>query len=339
MKYLKDIDNDDCDNNNHNKDLESFFLPPEKTDAKTNFADIPIPISFNEAEVIVYGIPLDITTSFGKGTARGPEAIRKTSAEQIETLIFEDNVDIYEKIKIFDLGDLIIPKNNNINKKLDYIDKILIKINRIIRREDEENKKKIPIILGGEHTISYYSIKSIMADNDDEDEDEKPVIIHFDAHRDMKKNYQNLDFCHTTPFYHLINDGHIQGKDLVQIGIRQADKEENLFAKKTNTITFDAWNIYQDISNLKRFLKKFTNNRKVYISFDIDVLDIAYVPCTGTPEPFGLNPFQIYEIINSISNNSQLIGMDIVEVGLKNNDYREGTLATHIIYRILNKFA
>ena len=79
-----------------------------------------------------------------------------------------------------------------------------------------------------------------------------------------------------------------------------------------------------------------TNNRNIYISFDIDVYDICYVPCTGTPEPFGLNPFQIIEILKSINSTSKLIGIDIVEVAVKNNDYREGTLATQTLYKIFS---
>jgi agmatinase len=65
------------------------------------------------------------------------------------------------------------------------------------------------------------------------------------------------------------------------------------------------------------------------------VYDIPYVPCTGTPEPFGLNPFEILEIIKSIDKSSKLVGIDIVEVGLRNCDYREGALATQTLFRIL----
>jgi agmatinase len=60
------------------------------------------------------------------------------------------------------------------------------------------------------------------------------------------------------------------------------------------------------------------------------------VPCTGTPEPFGLNPFEILKIIKSLDKSSKLVGIDIVEVGLKNLDYREGTLATQTLFRILS---
>ena len=205
----------------------------------------------------------------------------------------------------------------------DAIASKIYKVNSTIRKE-----KKIPIILGGEHTLSYFSIKSISKEN--------PIIIHFDAHRDMKPIYDRKKICHTTPFFHLINEHYIKGNDIIQIGIRQTDKEENDIANNNGVNTFTGWDINKNINHVKEEINKLTNNRNLYISFDIDVYDICYVPCTGTPEPFGLNPFQIIEILKSINNTAKLIGIDIVEVAVKNNDYREGTLATQTLYRIFS---
>jgi agmatinase len=310
--------------------LDKLFITPEKTNAKCSFGDFPTKITFQDSNAILYGIPLDITTSFGRGTFYGPEAIRITSAKQIESFVLDENKEIYEKIKIYDIGDLILVNSkienkykkisqNNFNRIALKIDKI----NSIIRKE-----KKIPIILGGEHTISYFSIKSISQEN--------PLIIHFDAHRDMKPIYDRKKICHTTPFFHLINEHYIKGNDIIQIGIRQTDKEENDIANNNGVNTFTGWDINKNINHIKEEINKLTNNRNLYISFDIDVYDICYVPCTGTPEPFGLNPFQIIEILKSINNTAKLIGIDIVEVAVKNNDYREGTLATQTLYRIFS---
>ena len=310
--------------------LDKLFIAPEKTNAKCTFGDFPTKITFQDSNAILYGIPLDITTSFGKGTSFGPEAIRITSAKQIESFVLDEKKEIYEKIKIFDIGDLILVKSKNDNKDNKVSENIfneislkIEKINSTIRKE-----KKIPIILGGEHTLSYFSIKSISQEN--------PIIIHFDAHRDMKPIYDGKKICHTTPFFHLINDGYIKGNNIIQIGIRQTDKEENDIAINNGVNTFTGWHINKNIYQVKEEIKKLTNNRNIYISFDIDVYDICYVPCTGTPEPFGLNPFQIIEILKSINKTSKLIGIDIVEVAVKNNDYREGTLATQTLYRIFS---
>ena len=122
----------------------------------------------------------------------------------------------------------------------------------------------------------------------------------------------------------------------VQIGIRQGDLEENKMAEDNGVTTFDAWSIHDNIEHVKDYLREKSQHRKLYVSFDIDVYDLPYVPCTGTPEPFGLNPFQVIEIIRSIDKSAQLIGMDLVEVSLKNNDYREGTMASHTLLRILS---
>jgi agmatinase len=303
-------------------DILSLFIVPERTKAGYGFADIPVRISFKESIVAIYGVPLDITTSFGKGTARGPEAIRRTSARQIETFILDEKNDIHDIIGIFDLGDLKLPKTKNINSMLRYLESTIPNVVDSLRSDN-----KIPVMLGGEHTISYYQLMALAQ--------EDPLVIHFDAHRDMKSNYENLKICHTTPFYHLLN--HIPGENLIQIGIRQTDKEENETANKNSVKTFDAWDVHDDIDSVARYLQKATAGKKIYISFDIDVYDLPYVPCTGTPEPFGLDPFQVLKLIKAIDLSACLVGMDMVEVSLKNDDYREGALATQTLYRILSR--
>jgi agmatinase len=317
--------------------LDHLFRVPEEIKPGCSFADLPQKISFQESNVLVYGVPLDLTTSFGKGTARGPEAIRLTSARQIETFIFEENRDIQSCAKIYDLGDLKIPfsrgtsKNENQNSRWDsastdavfsFLDASIPSINRTLN----ENHK-IPVIIGGEHTLSYYAIKAFSK--------EKPVVIHLDAHRDMKHQYDGRKICHTTPFFKLISEGYVQGSDLIQIGIRQSDEQENNSAHDYGVITFDAWDVHYHLEKVLNSIAKITEKRKMYISFDIDVFDIPYVPCTGTPEPFGINPFQVLEIIQNLNSSADLIGMDMVEVSVKNDDYREGTLAAQTLFRIL----
>ena len=88
--------------------LESHFITPENTNAGCNFCDIPKPISFDESNINIIGIPIDITTTFGKTTSFGPEAIRITSAKQIETLVYEKDVEIFDKASIYDIGDLLV---------------------------------------------------------------------------------------------------------------------------------------------------------------------------------------------------------------------------------------
>ena len=300
-------------------DILPLFTVPERTKAGYSFADTPVKISLRESSVVVYGVPFDATTSFGKGTSRGPEAVRLASARQIETFVMDEKADIYDLVGIFDLGDLKMPKAS-VAKTLAFLDSTIPKIVASLRKD-----RKIPVMLGGEHTLSYYQLKALAK--------EEPVVIHFDAHRDMKPKYEGMKMCHTTPFYHLLQ--HIPGENMIQIGIRQADREENETAGKNGVTTFDAWQVHDDIDAVADHLQSATAGRKIYISFDIDVYDLPYVPCTGTPEPFGLDPFQVLKLARAISPSARLIGMDMVEVGLRNGDYREGTLATQTLYRIL----
>ncbi len=309
------------------EEMDSIFIIPEKTDAGYGFADIPQQVTLNEAQVVFYGVPLDLTTSFGKGTARGPEAIRITSALQTETLVFDEKVDIYDRARIYDLGDIKIPTRRGkidsyIKSTFKYLDEKISEVSRSVY-----DMNKVPVLLGGEHTVSYFQIKELSNAN--------PILIHFDAHRDMKPEYDGLRICHTTPFYHLMNEGYVSGENIIQIGIRQADSNENKIASTYGVTTFDAWDIHYEIEELLEYLQKTTRNKNIYISFDIDVYDLPYVPCTGTPEPYGLDPFQVLRIIKSISQSSRLVGVDIVEVGIKNNDLREGVLATQTLFRIL----
>ena len=245
-------------------------------------------------------------------------------------MVFEKNIEIFESGLIYDLGDLKIDnprmgRNFGIDKVKEFWDNFDFQISKIF--EILGHARKIPIVLGGEHTITYSLLKNIKKNN--------PIVLHFDAHRDMKSIYDGMEMCHTTPFYHLINSGIIKGKDLIQIGIRQADKNENEFAIKHDVITFDAWKCNNSLDDIKKWINQKTVNREIYVSFDIDVYDICYLPCTGTPEPFGLNPFQISDLISSINPTANLIGIDMVETGLKNNDYREGTLGTQTLLRFL----
>ncbi|MDP9197129.1 MAG: agmatinase [Thermoproteota archaeon] len=310
------------------KEIETLFVIPENTGARASFGDLDIGVTFEQSDVVVLGIPLEQTTSFGKGTSRGPEAIRTTSAHQIETFVFEEKVDIKNLLKILDIGDLLIPKkvkgSDNVQLVMSFLDQNLTNTIKQLG-----NYNKIPISLGGEHTLTYFCYKALS--------NHRPLLIHFDAHRDLKSEYKGQKLCHTTPFFRLIEEGYVRGSDIVQIGIRQADEVEDHFARDNGVVTFDAWEVNKNIDKVISSLSKLTKKRKIYISFDIDVYDIQYVPCTGTPEPFGLNPFDIIKIFKGIHESADLIGMDMVEVSLRNRDYREGTLATQTLLRILTR--
>lgn len=325
------------------KQLQSLFVPPERTAAGIPFGNPPGIPTFDDAHIVVYGVTFDDSATFGRGSDRGPEALRHTSARQIETFVVDEGIDLYEKVPIFDLGDFIVKKKltedehtmlhsetvdegekANVQARLEEVMKqfdVLKEVTRFLRAQG-----KIPLMLGGEHTLTYWPLCAVAG--------EKPVVIHFDAHRDAKDEYMGMKLCHTTPMYHFLKE-HGNAADFVQIGIRQTDAQEQEFAEKSGITTFYPKDVREDVVKVTAWIKNKTKKRNVYITFDIDVLDIPYVPCTGTPEPFGLTPEEVVAIFKAIDESARLIGADMMEVAVKNNDFREGTTAVQLLLRLL----
>jgi agmatinase len=281
------------------------------------FTSVDVPfgtglVLFDEAEVVVFGVPFDGTATFGKGTVTGPSGIRKVASEQIEEYVIGLG-NVYEMVKITDLGDL----------KFDLVDDYSF-VEGVVK--EIRSSGKVPLMLGGEHTMSYWALKGVVA--------EKPVVLHFDAHRDAKSEYLGKKMCHTTPIYHAFSEG---VTDFIQIGIRQADSDEEKWAKDNNVVTLYGVDVEEKLEGFLSVVKENTSGRKVYVSFDIDALDIAYTPCTGTPEPFGLTPSQVVKIFDAI--NGEIIGIDMMEVAVRDGDYREATTAVQLLLRLLGKIA
>lgn len=326
------------------KQLQELFTKPEDTAARIAFGNPPNIPTFEEAKIIVYGVAFDDSSTFGKGSDKGPEAMRHVSARQVETYVADEEIDVYEKVKIFDLGDFIINKRLTDKERSELFDeetpeknrgRLAAKLEDVLQQFDMLKdvtgyirlQGKIPLMIGGEHTLSYWPLSAVAR--------EKPVVVHFDAHRDAKMEYMGLRLCHTTPMYHFLNEHKGKGVDFVQIGIRQTDPDENDFANKIGVKTFYPRDISKNFKSVLKWVNNATKNRNVYVTFDIDALDICYTPCTGTPEPFGMTPEQVVAVLKAVDGSAKLIGADFVEVAVKNNDTREAVTATQILLRML----
>jgi agmatinase len=322
--------------------LVDAWIGPESTPARVPFGNPPDAPGFDKSAIVVYGVPFDDTATFGKGTSRGPEAIRHVSARQVETYIVDERIDLYEKLGIHDMGDLKLQSLSDADRALLQNEsasdsdraKVVRKLQKIMEQFDAlkdltkylREQNKIPLMLGGEHTLSYWPLTALA--------DEEPVVLHFDAHRDAKAEYMGMRMSHTTPMYHVIKE---QGKrvEFVQIGIRQTDREEQDFAERSGVVTFYPRDVREKLPKIKDWIHRKTKGRAVYVTFDIDALDISYTPCTGTPEPFGLTPEEAVEIFRAVHPSARLVGADMMEVAVKNNDYREATTATQLLLRLL----
>ena len=246
--------------------------------------------SFDEAECVIFGVPYDKTSSFRIGSSEAPKEIRQASWN-FETFNLITGNDLRD-ISFHDYGDLDVKNDspkNMVKKVKEFASMIL-------------SKNKFPIALGGEHSITPGIIQAFPKDI---------AVLSLDAHIDFRQQYENEPYNHAFAIRRIAD--HINVKNIAVLGIRSAEKEEFEEAKKHSLFYIDAFEIKK--SGMKKALdetKNYLGNKQIYLTLDIDVLDLAYAPGTSTPEPFGLTSFDVIECIEYFS--AQLVGFDVVEI-------------------------
>lgn len=241
---------------------------------------------YDEADIVLFGVPFDGTTSFRPGTRFGPSAIRNESFG-IETYSPYADKDLCD-ISVFDGGDLDLPFGNT-EKVLQIIEEYTEKV---------LTEGKVPVMLGGEHLITLGAVRAAFKKYPD------MHIIHLDAHTDLREDYVGEKLSHSSVMkriWDFVGDGRIH-----QFGIRSGEKYEFEFAKKhTNMHKFD----------LKDFEREmyFFKDKPVYFSLDLDVLNPSIFCGTGTPEAGGVSFKELMEVILKL-NELNIIGCDINEL-------------------------
>ena len=267
--------------------------------------------NFDEAEYVIFGVPYDKTSSFRMGSSEAPKEIRQASWN-FETFNLKTGNDLRE-ISIHDYGDLDV-KNDSpkdmVKKVKDFASMIL-------------SKNKFPIALGGEHSITPGIIQAFPKDI---------AVLSLDAHIDFRQQYENESYNHACAIRRIAD--HINVKNIAVLGIRSTEKEEFEEAKKHSLFYIDAFEIKK--SGMKKALdetKNYLGNKQIYLTLDIDVLDLAYAPGTSTPEPFGLTSFDVIECIEYFS--PQLVGFDVVEVCPPYDKGQTALLAAKLVRHVI----
>jgi agmatinase len=158
----------------------------------------------------------------------------------------------------------------------------------------------IPVVIGGEHTVSYGVLKALDVEN--------TTIIHFDAHMDLRDEYMGEKYSHAAAVRRIFD---LNPMKIIQIGVRSCSKEEIKFAHEEHISYFTSHDVNENIEKVKNAIKEIKG--RIYVSVDIDVLDPAYAPSVGTPSPCGLNPFQLESLIHSLEG-KEVVGFDVMEV-------------------------
>jgi len=267
--------------------------------------------SFDEAKFVIFGVPYDKTSSFRLGASKAPDEMRQ-AGWNFETYNLKTGFDLRDA-KFHDYGNLDV---KDVSPK-EMIQKVKELASKIV------SKNKIPIALGGEHSITSGIIQAFPRDIS---------VVSLDAHLDFRGIYENESYNHACITRRIAD--HVGIKNVAVLGIRSAEKEEFEEAKKQRLFYIDAFEIKK--VGIKKSLdktKNFLKNKKIYLSLDIDVLDPSFAPGTSTPEPFGLEPSDVIECIEFFSSN--LIGFDVVEVCPSYDMGQTALLATKIVRYVI----
>ena len=244
--------------------------------------------SFEEASIVLYGAPFDSTTSFRPGARFGPAAMRHESFG-LETYSPYQDRDLMD-ISVFDSGDLELCFGSSEMALAD-----------IQKRADEIlEADKFPLLLGGEHLVTLAAVRAVAAKYPD------LHIIHFDAHADLRDDYLGARLSHACVLrrcHDLLGDGRIH-----QFCIRSGEREEFRFAAQHTDFHPLSFN---GLEETVRELKE--KNVPIYFTIDLDCLDPAAFPGTGTPEAGGVTFLELLEAIRTVAQ-ANVVGADVNEL-------------------------
>jgi agmatinase len=270
--------------------------------------------SFSEYETSTIAIlraPYEKTTSYIRGTFKGPDAIMDASL-QVELYDIETDSEPY-KLGIYTSEALEFDEMAHPENSLKIIE------NEVARLLNDE---KFPVIIGGEHTISLATFRAFHKKFNG------VTCVSLDAHSDLRDTYRGSEYSHACVMRRIS-----ELKKPILLGIRSMDITEMEFAMDNGLTVQFAHQIVQK----PEIIKNLNDNigEKVYLSIDMDVFDPSYVPGVGTPEPGGLDWFQILDIIKYVNSCSKIVGVDIVELLPIKDHIRSEFLAAKLIYKIL----
>jgi agmatinase len=250
-------------------------------------------------DVAVVGAPTDDLVSDRSGTRFGPRAIRAASCPPGPHL--EAKVDALAELSVVDFGDApVIPADPvRTHAAIEAI------VGEVLAAG------AIPLVLGGDHSISEPDIRAVATRHG-------PVgLVHFDTHTDTGTEVYGVEISHGTPFYRLVEQGHVDPRRYVQIGLRgywPGEAEFSWQAEQGITSFFMHDVRERGIADVVERALEVAGAGKAFLTIDVDVLDPAYAPGTGTPEPGGMTTGDLLWAARTLASRLDLVGADVVEV-------------------------
>ena len=281
---------------------KKIFLKSELSDTEKNK-------DFSKFDIIP--VPLEKTVSYGKGTSMGPQAIIEASNE----------LERYTGKSEPCLDGIYTHPFLDCNKPIDIVINELQKLTQSV-----SSKNKIPVILGGEHSITYGAVNGIFKGLELKNKNEIG-ILQIDAHADLRERYENEVHSHASVMYLLSEEKY----KILQCGVRALSKEEAENRRKFQITSYSVEEINKssELSLPQNFPKK------IYISFDLDGLDPSIMPATGTPVPGGLGFNESLELIQKLIKDREIVGFDVVELSPIKGFLAYDFTAATLVYKIM----
>jgi len=277
-----------------------MFHKPEMMDALSDY---------DSARYVIFGVPFDGTSSYRSGSRWAPDAMRKASAN-FETYNAYFDVD-YEDLQIHDAGNL-----EHYSSVEQTLEELALAVEPIVA------DGKLPIMLGGEHSLTLPCVKACA-----KYADEDIAFVVLDAHFDLREEYGGIKYSHACVSRHVLNE--VTDK-YVTIGVRSGPKEEWVFAKDNDIRYYTPDEVREKgIRKVLSEVMDYLGSSKIYLSLDMDALDPAYAPGLGTPEPFGLSDIEVREVIHTLAPRS--VGFDIVEIAPEYDNGQSALLGTKLL--------
>lgn len=275
-----------------------------------NFADIPADlVALTAAKIVILPVPYDGTSTWLKGADKGPEAILEASAN-MELYDIETESEIY----LQGIHTATPVKENSSPEAMSQsVEKTVFEF---------LNKDKFVVTLGGEHSVSIGAIKAHSLKFED------LTILQLDAHTDLRENYEGSKFNHACVMARVKE----MKLPFVQVGIRSMDVEEKSSLNPERT--FFARDIAGRSDWQEEVIPLLSEN--VYITIDLDVFDPAYMPSTGTPEPGGLDWWNVLKLLKLVAANCNIVGFDVVELCPNEQNKAPDFLAAKLVYKLLS---
>jgi agmatinase len=236
----------------------------------------------------VLGIPFDANSSFRRGPARAPAAIRRAMSSEAGNAWSERGVRVWQDEQIVDHGDLKVAPRAGVRGPIDAIERGVTRALAITPRL---------LLLGGDHAVSYPAVRAVA------ERWGRLSVLHFDAHPDMYPEYEGNRYSHASPMARILEEGLVDR--LVQVGIRSPSPEQSAVGRRYGVETHPAF----DLARIGRL--RFSS--PLYVSLDMDGLDPAFAPGVSHPEPGGLTVRQVLDVIGAVRA-PLVIGADIVEL-------------------------